>query len=103
MAVQPGCRDGPGHVAGIRIRSWNRQVDDYSQIELHGRHDMGTQISVLASNDAARVAAHRASGFTISTTDIEKPKWRFQTADKVVLQKWHEVLTQMNEGRLPRA
>ena len=86
-----------------RIRSWNWNVDGYSQTELHGPHAGNVRLSVARSNQVARVLAFRSSGFVVVTSDIEKPEWRFQTRDEAVLKKWAEILTQMSEGRLARS
>ncbi len=85
------------------IRSWKWNIDGASQTELYGNANMGTQLQVGAANQTARAIAHRASGFTVTTADVDKPEWRYQTTDEKVLKRWMEILTQMNEGRLERA
>ncbi len=84
------------------IRSWKWKTEGASQTQLYGQVDFGSQMQVGAANQNARAQAFRESGFTITTADIDKPEWRFQTDDERVLKKWMEILTQMNEGRLPR-
>ncbi len=84
------------------IRSWRWRTAGASQTELYGSHDIGTQLQVGSANQDARAKAFRDSGFTIVTADIDHPEWRFQTDDERVLKRWMEILTQMNEGRLPR-
>lgn len=85
------------------IRDWKWNIDGHSVTQLYGPNDVGIALQVAQANANARAVAHRASGFTITTADIDKPEWRFQTTDEKVLKKWMEILTQMKEGRIPRA
>ena len=85
------------------IRTWTWNINGHSVTELYGRSNVGIEMQVAQSNANAKAVAHRASGFTIKTANIDKPDWRFQTADEEVLKKWMEILTQMKEGRIPRA
>ena len=55
---------------------------------------------VDAANNDDRRNAQMASGLTLETADIERPTWRVQTTGEALLTKWHEILTQMSEGRL---
>lgn len=85
------------------VRSWTWNIDGHNVTQLHGPNNIGIKLAVANANATARAVALRASGFTITTADIEKPEWRSQTADEKVLKKWMEVLAQMDEGRIPRA
>ena len=84
------------------IRSWKWRTEGASQTQLYGNVDIGSQMQVRTANQNARARAYRASGFTITTADIDKPEWHYQTDDEKTLKKWMEILTQMDEGRLPR-
>ena len=84
------------------IRSWKWRTEGASQTHLYGDVDIASQMQIGAANQNAQALAYRASGFIITTADIDKPEWHYQTDDEKVLKKWLEILTQMKEGRLPR-
>lgn len=84
------------------IRSWTWNVEGHSVTQVYGTSDFATNFQVANANHAAKSTAERASGFTVKTANIDKPDWRFQTADTTVLKRWMEIFAQMKEGRIER-
>lgn len=84
------------------IRSWSWNVEGHDVTRVYGAGDIQTNMQVAGANHKAKSAAERASGFTVKTASIDKPDWRFQTADVTVLKRWMEIFAQMKEGRIER-
>ena len=86
-----------------QIRSWTWNIVGWNSQEgpsAHARDD--TPMVMIHDNARGRITAHRESGFTITTRDIQKSTWRFNTIDEKLCTKWMEVLHQMDEGALAR-
>ena len=84
-----------------RIRNYQWSVDGYDKYTNLGLNP-GASIHSAALTEKARQEAHQKSGFFITTSDIDHPRWHFQTMDVGVCEKWQEILNQMSEGTLPR-
>ena len=84
-----------------QVRSWSWEIQGWETVASGGDHAPDTPMCLVHKAQKPRIIAHRASGFTIVTRDVEKTEWRFTTIDKAVCAKWMEILRQMSEGELP--
>lgn len=81
------------------VREWRWNIEGYSETRLIG----GTAEQRLRNNvhnHDQKIDALSRSGFFVAVADVDKPEWQFTSADETVLRKWHEIFTQINEGRL---
>ena len=84
-----------------QVRSWSWDIQGW-QTEAGGAdYAPDTPMCLVHKTQGPRIVAHRASGFTIVTRDIEKTTWRFTTINRALCTKWMEILRQMDEGELP--
>ena len=85
----------------VLIRTWNWTIKGCASDEGSVAHTPDETPMVMVNENArGRITAHRSSGFTIVTRDIQKSEWRFNTIDEKLCVKWMEVLNQMNEGTM---
>ncbi len=90
------------------VRSWQWRIEAYKDPEIHvnvtvnGAHAGPALPDFARSTAVARgiALAKLASGLTIQVADVGKPTWRFTTDNRAALERWHEILTQMREGKL---
>lgn len=80
------------------VRSWQTHIAGYEQTKLHGG-GAASQFTNSVDNQEARARAYQKSGLFIRVADIEMPEWQFMTMDEKILNKWAEILTQIEEGR----
>ncbi len=95
-------------IPGALIRKWQWAIETYQSQEVRVNVSVNGGVVSPAVPDFARsaaitrglVMAKLASGLTVQVADVSKPSWRFTTDDRAVLEKWHEILTQVSEGKL---
>ena len=84
------------------IRQWEWKIRTAETLEVHGAGIQATvaQASVNDSNVNAAVKAFMQSGFFIQIADENYPVLQFHSYDEAVLRKWHEIFTQISEGKI---
>jgi hypothetical protein len=85
-----------------QIRKWEWKIRTPETIEVHGAGIQATaaQASANDSNVNAAVKAFMQSGFFIQIADENNPILQFHSYDEAVLRKWHEIFTQISEGKI---
>ena len=83
------------------VRNWRWKIAGRAGGFAMGRSAVEVNMELAKQSADAAMRQHLESGFTIAVSNIDKPEWRFMTTNEVVLKRWEEILTQMNEGRLP--
>ena len=109
-----------GEVAKFKwenVRSWRYEIVGQPQSEVVNNTFIASGSPTVVASAVASAAAmqaavnrvnninsaaiaHRASGFFVTVDSIEHPVWQFTCTDKKILNKWFEIFTQLNEGRL---
>ncbi len=91
-----------------KVRKWRWNIETYKDPKLHVNVSVNGATPTPSLPDLLHreavdgwVRARLASGLTVQVADVGKPAWRFTTDDRRVLERWHEILTQMREGTLP--
>jgi hypothetical protein len=84
------------------IRKWEWKIRTPETVEIHGAGLQATaaQASANDSNVNAAVKAFMQSGFFIQVADENNPVLQFHSYDEAVLRKWHEIFTQISEGKI---
>ncbi len=84
----------------IRWWTWRTRKAARTRIYGGGTAALGARIQVMGDNGEARADAFRDSGFFVTVTDLARPSWQFMCEDVPVLERWDEILRQVQEGRL---
>ncbi len=80
------------------IREWHLTIPGYTLIETRGGN-AGDGVKDLEHNTTSFREAYDQSGLFVRVADVSKPVWQFTSRDKQVLDRWCEILTQVNERR----
>ncbi|MEG3619773.1 DUF4755 domain-containing protein [Magnetovibrio sp. PR-2] len=87
--------DGVGaKIPWDHVRNWGWTTSDAPV--RYGRTGFGG-VEDVAVNQQEAVKAIQSSGFFVSVSDVEKPRWQFMTKDEDLLNKWMEIFTQIDE------
>jgi hypothetical protein len=84
------------------IRKWEWKIRTAGTVEVHGVgvSTAAAQASANDSNINEAVKAFMQSGFFIQIADENNPMLQFHSYDEAVLRKWHEIFTQISEGKI---
>ena len=81
-----------------RIRNWKWSIagrTHHSAASLNPGYQMQARIA----NEEEAAKQYVESGLFINVIDLEKPTWHVMTTDKAILERWNELLTQIDEGQ----
>jgi len=82
------------------VRRWRWHIDGHTTSYTASASPVATHTTQVA-NINSRAEARIGSGFFLEVADVDFPEWQYQSVDKRKLNRWHEIFTQVAEGRLP--
>lgn len=81
------------------VRTWRWSKEGHERISIVGGN-LGQHAQAGMLNMGASYRADMDSGITFEVKDINSPTIRFRCDNVPLLQRWHEILRQFNEGEL---
>lgn len=84
------------------VRGWQWKVETADTVSVHGTGIQAAAIkaSVTEANLSAAGRAFLCSGFFVEIADENNPVLHFHSDDQTILQKWHEIFRQIDEGKI---